>query len=403
MKVLTISSSPYLLTKLGRINSSILKRLSKTLPFDNIASIVWHHDISWFAPNDDNEFIFEDGGDAICKLYPIPKSPEQATPNVYDVIKSYQPDVVVTIGDYHETDFLFALKTLNPKMFKWISILTIDAYPVNETRKDAFNYINKAIATTKMGQKAVNDLSRVDCEYLPFGPDQIFQPKVCEKNKDFLTVFGCGKNSQASGSATYIMGLSEAYKKDNDIKGYMHTNVSDRGDYDLSYLAERYGIKDNLIFPDEFVGLNDGIDRDLLRSRYAASDVVSDLSVRSATGLCLLEGMACGCIPIATEVGALKEIISLMPKDFQFFVGSNTYVGSFEEEYEVANCKDFARILLKLKDIKENNPNMFDSMRKSSIKVANKFKLKTFTKRIEEIIMEVIDIEEELVLEVYEN
>lgn len=403
MKVLTISSSPYLLTKLGRINSSILNSLNNTLSFDNVASIVWHHDISWFAPNSKNEFIFEYEGKSICKLHPIPKSPEQATPIVYDVIKSYQPDVVVTIGDYHETDFLFALKTLNPKMFKWVSILTIDAYPINETRKDAFNYINKVITTTKMGQRAVNELSIVDCEYLPFGPDEIFYTQEGENNKEFLTVFGCGKNAQSAGSATYIMGISEAYMKNNNIRGYMHTNVSDRGDYDLAYLAYRYGIKDNLIFPDEFVGLNDGIDNKTLRHRYSSSDVVSDLSVRSATGLCLLEGMACGCIPVATEVGALKEIISLMPKDFQFFVRSNTYVGSFEEEYEVADYKDFAKILLKLKDIKKNNPGMFNKMKEYSVKIANEFKLNIFTKRIEEIIMEVIDTEEELVLEVYKD
>jgi hypothetical protein len=46
MKILTVSSSPYLLTKLGKINSDILVYLKDK--GHEISSLVWHLDPSWF-------------------------------------------------------------------------------------------------------------------------------------------------------------------------------------------------------------------------------------------------------------------------------------------------------------------------------------------------------------------
>ena len=75
MKILTVSASPYLLTKLGKLNRSILR----SFPDDEVGSAVWHHDPTYFMPEvDENEiprFYYEEDDKKICELSPSPPLP----------------------------------------------------------------------------------------------------------------------------------------------------------------------------------------------------------------------------------------------------------------------------------------------------------------------------------------
>jgi glycosyltransferase involved in cell wall biosynthesis len=397
MRILTIGSSPYLLARSGKINYSILSYLKKKGHI--VGSAIRFNDINWHLTDENGIVKFEINKENICDLYTFVDSP-QISPDIYEIMKKFQPEIVITIGDYQENDFLFAIKMLHPKLFKWINILTIDAIPINDNRKKSFDYMDYVLTTTKSGLEEVKRLSNVPSEYIPFGIEDDFC-KLEKEKTDKLFIFGCGKNSQTSNLASLIKGISKASKIEENISGYIHTNISDKGDYDLLLLKERYGV--NIGFPEGFVGLNDGLGKQELNEKYNKSDIIVDASVRSATALSLLEGMSTGCIPVGTKIGAIKEVISLMSKEYQFFIESNMYVGQLEEEYEIIAPDSLSDTLLYLYELKKKDLEKFNKIKEESIVVASKFKINNFLTKIEDIVEKSKNIKVSFVVESFEK
>ena len=393
MRILTVSATPYLITRLGRINSDIIRYLKSQGHV--VGSAVWQHDRSWFLTDDKgiSNFIFR--GEKICDLYVFSNSPQTASPQVYEIMKRFQPDIVISIGDYDETDFIYAIKRLYPDFFKWIAILTIDAYPVNEKHKDAINAMDVAICTNMMGYKAIKCISPIKCEYVRYGPDDIFK-KTHDKDNSGLRVMSCAKNSQSANPASFILGVSDAIKIRNDITGYLHTNLYDPGDYDIRLLINRYG---KIELPKKFVGLNDGITDEDLAKEYCKSDVFVDVPARSSTGLSILESMSCGCIPVGNNVGAVGEILSLMPEKYRFIASSYGFMGANEEIYQVVSWKELAVILANISVTKYESPEIIDEIRKSAIEVAAKFSKKIFLEKLKEMITFSLQLNKVIVVE----
>ena len=398
MRILTVSASPYLLTKLGRMNSCILRSLKND--GHDVSSAVWHHDVSYYLPNDDGKHEFEKDEKVICNIFPFYNFPEKNAPAVYDIIKEFNPDVVISIGDYTDTDFIFSIKALMPMSFKWISILTIDSMPINERRKDAFEFIDFAVVTNNMAFQEIKKISKVKTCIVNFGPNNFFRKDdKIHPDKDKLRVISCVKNSQSSGIASFIKGVSEANKINNNILGYLHTNISDRGDYDIPLLIDRFNASESIFLPENFSSLNDGISDLDLNLEYNKSDVIADLSVRSATGLTVLEAMRTGCIPVCTNVGAIGEIGRFSCVD-SFNIKSNTYIGQFEEYYEIASIDDFTEKLLKLYELKKDNNKLFCNLIEDSIKISNLFSENIFEERIKDIVKKVSNIDRKIEVEI---
>jgi len=146
---------------------------------------------------------------------------------------------------------------------------------------------------------------------------------------------------------------------------------------------------DNLELPVDFVSLNDGVSGDKLNELYNDSDIILDVSVRSSTGLCVLEGIATGCIPLVTKVGALREIVELISDSDEHFVDSVTYVGENEEEYEVANWNSIVDRILYFEKMKKERPIEFGKKIVEIQDIASHFSREKFVdgirKNLEEI------------------
>jgi len=385
------------------MNSAILRGLKEE--GHEVSSAVWHHDISYFLPNDQGNYEFEEDGNVVCQIHPFHNIPQKNGPELYDIIKDFNPELVISIGDYTDTDFIFSVKSLMPNQFKWISILTIDTCPINERRKDAFEFIDYAIVTNKMALEEVKKISNVDVAYIPFGKNEKFnRVDDCFSPKDQFRVINCSKNSQASSTAAFIKAVVIANSVHPEIKGYLHTNITDRGDYDIDLLMERYDAHDIVELPEKSVSLNDGIPDDSLNMEYNRSDVVVDASVRSATGLVVLEAMGAGCIPLVTNVGAIGEIGYLLAKDlaedFDFYIGSNMYIGQFEEYYEVICFKSLTEKIISLYKTKRDNPARFDDYSLKAIAVSGLFSENNFVNEIKDIVKNVGKIDRKIDLEI---
>jgi len=384
MKIFTLSASPYLFTKLGKMNSDLLLHL-KSQGYE-VGSIVWHLNTSWYLPDEtDNKYKYEVDNNIVCDLFPFIPHPEQSTPVIYDIIKQEKPDVIISIGDYHQFSHLCAIKGLEPQSFKWIGVFTVDALPINEGEIEIFNYVDVAIATTKSAKEAIQKI-KGSCEYIPYGSHLDKLNSDVKVNDSKLKLVTCAKNAQASNIAGLLKAIMIANKENNgQIECYLNTNYSDAGEYDLDLLIKRYGIKDYIKLPDCYTSLNDGMPFEDLVNIYKDSDVVVDISVRSATGLSVLEGMACGCIPVCSPVGALEEIIDKLPKDYQFFPRTNTYIGSYEEEYKIVSIKDLAKIFSMLLKIKKDKIK-FCEIKSKCVEVSKRFSHKDFVETVDKII-----------------
>jgi len=388
MNILTVSACPFLLTKTGKMNSDVLRSLKED--GHEINSAVWHLDTTWFVPEEDGTYTYEYMEKNVCTLYPISKAPvDRATTQVYEIVKKVKPEIVVFIGDYTDAAPLYAIRSLEPDSFKLFAVLAIDALPINDKFHDLFNCVDIAVSTTKEACEEIKRISNSECEYLPYGADHnVFKPKKTAPRNSFK-IMNCSKNSQASSTAAFIYAMGELEKnRKGDFLGYLHTNFSGIGDYDIDLLKKRLKA-DNLELPVDFVSLNDGVSGDKLNELYNDSDIILDVSVRSSTGLCVLEGIATGCIPLVTKVGALREIVELISDSDEHFVDSVTYVGENEEEYEVANWNSIVDRILYFEKMKKERPIEFGKKIVEIQDIASHFSREKFVdgirKNLEEI------------------
>lgn len=349
MKILTIGASPYLLTKLGRLNSDIILFLEGK--GHQLATATWHFDSSWYPTDDDGGYYYEYNKKPVCRIFPFINMAEQAMPVLYDIIKDSEPDLVITIGDIQEIDYVHLIKNVIDKKFKWISIATLDALPLNENRIESVKEMDKIITISKFAQKELSKYNK-ETYYIGYGPNDNFKP-LGITNKEFLAM-SMAKNSSANNIGSLIYGL-----KNFDDKIYLHSNINDPGEYNINLLIDRYNLKDKIILPNKFISINDGYTDEELNYKYNNSMLYVDIPVRSASGLTVLEAMRGGCIPIVTKIGILEEIIEDFDINIEYknnmYVDSVDYVGFDEEIYKIPDPKDLVKKIHFWKQFKKNN------------------------------------------------
>jgi len=387
MKVLTIGESPYLLSKSGKIHAEIIRELKQS--GHEVNSAVWNFDITWFAADDKGRYFYEDDEEVICELHPFMPHPDQTGPHIYEVMKKFEADAIVSVTEHDDiaATALFAVCGLSPGKIKWVGIFLVEALPINEKFTDIFTVVDSAIFTTQEAYDAVKDINKdLDCYYIPYGSDhsKFFDTSHPDGGiGSALRTMSCSKNSQVSNTPALLLATGQI----PDSTLYLNTNHSHVGEYDLEVLIRRYCPK-NVILPDKFVSLNDGLTLEELNKEYNKADVIVDVSVRSATALSVKEGMLAGCIPVVTEVGALKEVVEKLPKEYRFFVRSNTYVGDHEKEYQIVSVDSLVEQLKKIKKIKNENIEEFEKIRCIVKETALEYGNKKLPKKVVELVEE---------------
>lgn len=380
MNILTVSANPYLVTKLGKLNKFVLKNFQKE--GHKVGSVVWHLDPTYFMPEYDEEenpkFYYEEQDDKLFELFPVPYGGEAIVPASYEAMVKFAPDVVITIGDHSETAWMHAIKSMYPHLFKWIALLTPHSFPISSEYRDALRTADALIATNQIGAKNISDLTEFNCEYIPFGADPAVYYADSEP-EDFV-VIGTPKNSQSSNIGAWIHAVGHAGqtqigfegKLSEKIKGYLHTNLNDPGDYIVEDLLDRFGCLDFVDLPDRYVSISEGFSEEDMAKEYRKSSVVMDLSVRSSTGLGLLEAMSCGCVPLVSGSGAIREIANHLNNEF-LIAGSLPFIGDGQETMYVSDPFDASYKLVKLYKMWKDEKSKFSMLRSSSIEIAKRY------------------------------
>lgn len=319
MNILTVGDSPFLITRDARINRDICTYFKSQS--HKVDSAALNHDILFFLPDERRESYYEG-----VRLFPVDAQKGGTSLQIYETMKKSQPQMVISIGHYSHVDLIHSIKALYPHLFKWVAIITSGSAEINEKYKDKLNLADTVIALNQGTRRGLEKILAKPVQYIHYGAGTDFVDQGKEKDGILFS----GKNSQISNISAFIRAVS-------DYRGAVHFNADDTGFYDVPLLMRRYGIEGSFSLPDKFVSVREGISDQLMNELYNQHAIFVDCSMQSTTSISMLEAMKTGCIPVAVDTGASKDILSLLPFDFRFLIEGETYVGEKEETFTMVS------------------------------------------------------------------
>jgi glycosyltransferase involved in cell wall biosynthesis len=346
----------------------------------------------YFLPSEGRKHHFVHAGNIAAQLYPFLGQQGEIASFTYKVMKSVQPQVVVTIGSYEETSFVWHIKSLYPHLFKWVAIIT-SGDPINEHYVESLNYADCVVATNNDCYLSARKLLKIKVEIQRYGADcDIFRPLDIPL-EDFCAV-KCAKNSQMSNIPAFMMAIKQA-----GVYGTLHTNMHDSGDYDLMLLSRRYGLGEQLSLPQKYVSVREGITQKNMNELYNYHQVVVDCSTQSPTALSVLEAMATGCVPVGPAYGAVGDVLGLMAREFRFVIPHEMYVGTRGEEHAIVSIPGLSAALGELRDKWTSDKEWFKSAREDAIRVQKLFSRDLFLSSVNHTIQDVVSSQHTIVVD----
>lgn len=390
MRILTIGPSPYLLTRNGRINRDLMIGLEKK--GHHVESVVWHHDVGYFLPNEVNKHVYH-GEAASFEIHPFLGQKGDLPGFAFEAMKVSQPQVVITIGDYSDTDFIWVIKSLYPNLFKWVAIVPTGTEIVNERHSMAMAYADRIVVTTKAATKAFAAVKAV-FQHISYGPSQDAFYGIPDALPTSLSLLNMGKNSQMSNVPAFIKAVAES-----GTAGTLHTNIDDDGDYDIRCLIKRAGLEERLQLPKKYVSVREGLPLPLVNELYNRHHLIVDCSLQSSTALTMLEAMLTGCIPVGMGIGAVGEVLELMPSEFRFSVPYEQFVGPKEEEFSIISVKELVNQVRNIRENVLSDPNWIGEARKAAMTTARIFSKELFVARVSELLETVVASEHKIAVD----
>jgi len=346
-KVLIVTSSPFNNTKLGKMCSQLMCYLrSKGMM---VAVAAWDHDTSWYVEDDEGVCWYEYQDQKVGPVYTVFNVGEGASTKLYDVIKKLEIDTILSIGDFNELEYIYAVKSLEKDNIEWINILNNGSYPINDNRSEVINSIDYHILLNEFSKKEFRRMGISEEKYVYLRYGSKFVNASPKPKGDKFGIACVAKNCNQSNLGAFIKAVqffSNYYsvKQENNFKVYLHTDLYDNGDYDIEYLLERYGVKDVIELPEDFIGINDGVSDQDLKDKLINYDLIVDCSCQSATGISVLDGMALGLVPVVSAAGILREIGMEAKRaggnsasELPFVVGGNSFIASDEKEFYIVS------------------------------------------------------------------
>lgn len=354
MKILTVGASPYLNTVDGRIHRQLLSALGSFC--DEVKAAAWDYDTSYFlADPSTGSYLYEEDYEEICVVHPLEQSESKRVKRIGDLVKSFEPDVVVSIGEYYETAIVAQCRHL----FKWVnvllsrSIVPLDDYP---------------------GLYQADETILVDeCKY---GPDHSLFYQNGD-GPDRFTVICSARNNRTSNVAAYIAAVRRAreiapFWLDADFK--LHCNLHDEGYADVRRLLKRED-PDGVIDAEEwlYASLNESKTDEEMREFYSSGTVLVEPSGCSATYLTVLESMACGCVPLCPRSAVTDELEKNWSGDFDIKIDGILALNERTQWEKVVNVESVAQKIVDSYEFWQSEKGAFTVLQKKCVETASHF------------------------------
>jgi len=325
MKVVTLGLSPFLMASRAKQHSLIMRYLYLT--GHSVASVVWGHNTGYFVPKEiDGEqsfvydFTYEDDKHEI-PIFPFTRG-QQESVEVYEILNSLKPELVILVGDPKDFPYLYALSSFYPENIKWLGVLMLYNCPLNQDDKQTIDVLDGVLCTSSFCHDVVKKIYKrttIDTCFVGTNP-KIYYPEDTSEDTDRFRIMSCAKVVQSDCAPTIMSAVSLLQ---NDIPGielYMHSNINDPGDHDLVALRETYDPDEKFIkFPDKYVSILDGVSESDMGNLYRKSDIFVSIPMITATSISVFQAMASGCFPVLSDCGSNRDIDELLSK----FLGSD--------------------------------------------------------------------------------
>lgn len=329
MRVVTIGSSPYLLTSRGRLNADILRHLYFKDEYE-VVSLVKGHDKTYFVPEETpkgNKYYYTfEMGDRKHKIPIIPLLPDKDDSIVvYELLKLLEPELVITVGDFREFLYMQAVKQFLPHV-KWLFVLSNYSIPINENNSSLLQYVDGMLCTSPSTAKSIRDEYQKDVFDTCF-PGSFLKETEVDCNAGPFRVMACAKKTPSDNLPMLIECCADLRTKLPNLSLYLHTNLYDDGDHDMELIKERSDPENQFLrFPDKYVSIKDGVSQSELSSEYGQADLFISIPVSSATSMTVFEAMRHGCFPLMSDCGSNADLALLLEDFFDQEYGRNDFL-----------------------------------------------------------------------------
>jgi len=243
------------------------------------------------------------------RIVPWPQEGKAGT--VAAAINSFQPDILLGIGDPWMFDFLPSLPQRGGAVC--VVYFPIDGYPLPEDWKRWLQSVDVPVVPSHFAARVIAGSTGKTPPVVYYGVDtRGFCPLDRERAKSLANVAGhfvvgtVARNQQRKNLPALVKAFAIFSKDKPDVLLYLHTQV--RGHWDMKELVRRFGIEDKTrvtadLTPDR------GVPDDMLATVYNAMDVLVLPTMAEGFGLPIIEAQACGTPALATDFSACPELL----------------------------------------------------------------------------------------------
>jgi FkbM family methyltransferase len=209
-----------------------------------------------------------------------------------------------------------------PKKLRWIPWFPIDSEPLMPGVRVKVEQAYHRITMSKFGNQMMDDAG-LDYSYVPHGIEtNVFKPidrkeaRKTVKLPESAFVIGMVAANKGNPSRKAFQQQLEAFaqfkKKHTDAIMYIHTNVSEHGEYagvNLPEFCKFLGLRENIdvIFPDQYQNIL-GYPDEWMNNLYNAFDVHTLVSMGEGFGIPIVEAQAAGCPVIVGDWTSMSEL-----------------------------------------------------------------------------------------------
>lgn len=245
---------------------------------------------------------------------------------INNLMPLWNPDVILVAMDLPIQRKIFEQVSKFQK--KYIAITPLENPPLCMDWAIPLFQMDKVFFISQMGTDAAEKVGLNNVEHLQVGIDTVlWHPATAEEKEtirkgmsvpqDAFVILTVADNQERKNLWAALESVSRLKKEiERPIRYLLVTRVENPYGWRLKELIQNLGIKDDVMLFER------GLPQQSLWGLYAASDVYLQTSKAEGLGLPVMDAMACGVPVVATDTGALTELLSpdrghLIPSDYE--------------------------------------------------------------------------------------
>lgn len=237
-------------------------------------------------------------------------------------IKDFEPDVVLTLGDYYMLPKV-AFAMAYPRKLKWIHWGVLDGAPLGFGCKEPLKWVDYNLYHSDFAKKEIEKIIpniQGEVFFPATNPDIFFEIDKKQLRKDFncedkFVITTVARNQTRKNLPALIEAMvyiKEQIPEAMLLLGATHNTKTPEGGlegHELQYLIDYYKINDYAVLPKEKNGDGSLSDK-TIREIYNLGDIFCLPTMGEGFGMIFHESMACGVPVLATDCSAVPDTLN---------------------------------------------------------------------------------------------